>query len=246
MADTGRPVTGYPAPNPNGYAGHQPPPATAYPYPAAYYGNQSYNPYYQPDPNAVRRPTWLRRILAVAIGLLVIIAAVTFIVWLVLRPQFPEFRVDSLSLTNLTLGNTSVVSFSSEVRLTVRNPNKKMTLEYDDIQASINYKSLSISQTRVGPFSQGKKNDTSLTANFAAVGSVANKPLVDGMNNEIRNNGNVELNLSMLSRVKFKAKAWRTWGRRLRVFCGDLRVSIPNNGQPGTLIGGSKQCREGP
>ncbi|XP_051113646.1 NDR1/HIN1-like protein 10 [Andrographis paniculata] len=248
MADTARPpVTGYPAPNPNGYAANPPPPppGTAYPYVAQpYYGNQS-NPYYQPDPNAVRRATWLRRVLAVAIGLVVVFGTVVFIMWLILRPQLPDFRVDSFSLANFTLDNSSVVSFAAEVRLTARNPNRKLSLSYDQIEALIYYNSWSISDTALPPFSQGTKNDTSLTANFAAVGRFIDDSAVAGVNAERRNNGNVGFNLRMRSRVRFKAKAWRARRRYLGVFCADLIVGFPSNGRPGRMISGPRQCREG-
>ncbi|KAK4440561.1 NDR1/HIN1-like protein 10 [Sesamum alatum] len=267
MEDHNRPVTGYPAPNPNpnpnpnsnanGYSATQPPPGTAYPYAAAaaapppinaYYSHQN-NPYYQqnyqPDPNIARRATFLRRVLAFVIGLIIVFATITFIVWLVLRPQLPEFRVDTFSFSNFTLGNNSLISFTSEVRLTARNPNKKMTLSYDHIQAVVFYKSWSLSDTMIPPFSQGTKNETSLTANFAAAGSFLDKPAVDGINSERGNNGNVGFNLRMVSIVSFKAKAWRTRRRFLRVFCGDLAVGVRSNGGSGTLIGGPRQCRVG-
>lgn len=237
MDGPGRPVTGYPAPNPNAYTGNPPPSGTApYAYPTAYY---------QPDPIGGRRQVWLRRVLAVAIGLIIALGAAIFIAWLVLRPQVPEFRVDSFSLTNFTVDNASVISFSSEVRLTARNPNKKMSLDYDRIDAMIFYKSWSISDTVIPPFSQGTKNETSMTAKFAAVGRFLDESAVDGINRERRGNGNVGFNLRVLARVKFKATAWRTRKRYLKVFCGDLVVGIPTNGRPGMLTGGSRECHEG-
>ncbi|KAL3828612.1 hypothetical protein ACJIZ3_017414 [Penstemon smallii] len=252
MEDPNRPVTGYPAPN--GYSANPPPSATAYPYVAtappphnAYYNNQN-NPYYQPnypDADSVRRANCLRRIFAVVIGLVVIFGTITFIVWLVLRPELPEFRVDSFSLSNFTLGNNSLISFTSEIRLTARNPNKKMTLAYDQIDAVLFYRSYSLSETMLPPFSQDTKNETSLTANLAAAGSFVERRVVDGINGERNGNGNVNFNLRMISRVRFEAKAWRTRRRFVKVYCGDLVVTIPSNGRSGTLTGGPRQCRVG-
>ncbi|XP_057782018.1 NDR1/HIN1-like protein 10 [Salvia miltiorrhiza] len=258
MDDRNRPVTGYPAPNPqtNGYsatAAPPPPPGTAYPYaaaappPSAYYYQS--NPYqqqnYQYDAESVRRATCLRRIFAFVIGLVVIFGTVTFIVWLVLRPQLPEFRVDSFSISNFTLSNDSLISFTSEIKLTARNPNKKMKLGYDHIETAIYYQSYSLSETTVAPFYQGTKNETSLTARFAAAGSFLEKAAVDGITGERGKNGNVNFNLRMLSRVRFEAKAWRTRRRFLKVFCGDLVLGLPTSGRSGVLTGGPRQCRVG-
>lgn len=236
-----RPVTGYPAPN--GYSTNPPPPATAYPY----YQNNPYQPqnYHQYDPDSVRRAACLRRIFAFVIGLVVIFGAITFIVWLVLRPQLPEFRVDSLSLSNFSLGNDSLISFTSQIRLTARNPNKKMTLQYDHIQAFVFYRDESLSDTTVPPFSQDTKNETSFTANFAAAGSFVDKRVLDGINGERANGGSVNFNLRMLSRVRFEAKAWKTRKRFLKVFCGDLTVGLSTNVRSAQLTGGPKQCRVG-
>ncbi|KAK6138465.1 hypothetical protein DH2020_027785 [Rehmannia glutinosa] len=245
MEDPNRPVTGYPAPNPhpNGYSANPPPSGAAYPYAAAAPPPNAYYNYY--DPESVRRANCLRRIFAFVIGLVIIFGTVTFIVWLVLRPQLPEFRVDSFSVSNFTLGNNSLISFTSEIRLTARNPNKKMSLAYDHIEAVIFYKSDSLSETTVPPFSQDTKNETSLTANFAAAGSFVDKSVMDGINGERGKNGNVDFNLRMLSRVRFEAKAWRTRNRFLKVFCGDLVVGIPADGRPGALTGGQAvSCRD--
>ena len=251
MEDRNRPVTGYPAPNshPNGYsaAAAPPPPGTAYPYASAAppypYAYQQQN--YQYDADSIRRATCLRRIFAFVIGLVVIFGTVTFIVWLVLRPQLPEFRVDSFSISNFTIGNDSLTSFTSELKLTARNPNKKMTLGYDQVQTAIFYQAYSLSETSVAPFYQGTRNETSLTARFADAGSFLDKSAVDGITRERGKNGNVNFNVRVVSRVRFEAKAWRTRRRFLKVFCGDLVLGLATNGASGALTGGARQCRVG-
>ncbi|CAA2975585.1 YLS9-like [Olea europaea subsp. europaea] len=249
MEDPNRPVTGYPV-NTNGYSINPPPAGTAYPYaaPNSYTSYQNY-PYsqqsYQPDPALVRRATCVRRIFAFIVGLVIISGTIAFIAWIVLRPQLPEFRVDSFSFSNFIITNDSLVSFTSEARLTARNPNKKMTVDYDHIVAMILYKSETLSDTTVPPFFQDTKNETSLKANFAAAGSFVDKSVVDGINNERDNNGNVGFRLRMFSTVRLEAKAWPTRKRSLKVFCEDLAVAFPSNGRSGTLTSGPKQCHVG-
>ncbi|XP_057770742.1 NDR1/HIN1-like protein 10 [Salvia miltiorrhiza] len=202
--------------------------------------NQQQN--YQYDAKSVRRATCLRRIFAFVIGLIVIFGTATFIVWLILRPQLPEFRVDSLSISNFTLGNDLLISFTSEIKLTAKNPNKKMKLGYDHIETAIYYQSYSLSETTVAPFYQGTKNETSLTVRFAAAGSFLEKVAVDEITGERGKNDNVNFNLRMLSRVRFEAKVWRTRRRFLKVFCGDLVLGLPTSGRSEVLTGGPRQC----
>ncbi|CAA0825252.1 Late embryogenesis abundant (LEA) hydroxyproline-rich glycoprotein family [Striga hermonthica] len=243
MEDHNRPVTGYPASNPNGYPPNPPPSGTAYPYAAAapppnpYYGYPN-NPYHHP-----RRSTFSRRFLAFTIGLIVVLGAVTLIIWLVLRPQVPQFRVDSVTLSNLTVSDNSLVSFTSQVRLTARNPNRRLTLAYDRLDAAVYYRSWSLADTVLPPFSLGTKSETQLTANFSSVGNFVERVAADGMNRERGSRGSIGLNLRVLSRVRFRTNAWRTRVRLLQVFCGDLEVGVPSNGRQGTLTGGPRRCR---
>ncbi|XP_073147723.1 NDR1/HIN1-like protein 26 [Henckelia pumila] len=250
MEDPSRPVTGYPAPNlylhPNGY----PPAGTAYPCTTTAagppYNYYQYNPYYQQssEHDAIRRAACVRRMFAFFIGVIFFFGTVTFITWLVLRPQLPEFRVDSFSVSNFTLTDSSLVSFTSEIHLTVRNPNKKMTLSYDEIRAIIFYKSTSLSENTMAPFSQHTKTDSALTANFVAIERSVDESAAHRINTGRLKNGNVGFNFRLVSRIQFEAKAWRTT-RSLMVYCGDFSVSIPSNGSSGMLTSGPSQCRVG-
>lgn len=235
-----QPVTGYPAgpANQNGY----PPPSsgTAYPYaappPAAYNYNyyNNNNPYYQqPDAYAVQRATFLRRVLAIFIACFVIAGTVIFIVWLILRPRLPEVRVDSFSVSNFNLSD-NFLSGNWDLQFTAWNPNKKMTIYYDDIQASIYYDSKPLAETSVAPFFQGTRNETASKATFAAT-----RTFVDGIN---KNTPNIEFDVIMLARVRFKAGSWRARSRFLRVYCGDLKVGLAQNKSSGNLVGGPRQC----
>ncbi|EPS58105.1 hypothetical protein M569_16709, partial [Genlisea aurea] len=229
----------------NGYPTN-PPPSGAPPPTNAYYGYNQNIPYYQPDPYNVRRAIWLRRILSIVIALVVLFAAVVFIVWLVLRPQLPQFRVNTISISNFTLSNSSTLTFSSKSALTVRNPNEKMSLHYDHLEAELFYRSWSLAATSLPPLSQGTETESSLSANFAAAGSFLDAAAVDGINGEMSSSdGNVGFNLRIVSWVRFQAKAWRTRRRPLKVFCGDLVVRIAQNSSSGFLDGGPIQCHVG-
>ncbi|XP_073023810.1 NDR1/HIN1-like protein 26 [Primulina eburnea] len=246
MEDRHGPVTGYSVPTHNG------PPAAAAagpPPPNGYYNYQP-NPYYHQQyyqvsqPDSVQRSSCLRCIFAFVIGLFLIFGTATFIVWLVLRPQLPEFQVDSFSLSNFTFTNESRVFLISEIHLTARNPNSKMSLSYDHVETAVYYKLELLSKTSLSPFSQERKNETPLVAKFAGDGSFVEKPLVDGINGEIGKNANVGFDLRLLSWINFESKSWMS-RNILKVFCGNLVVGIPSNGRPGGLTEGPRPCRVG-
>ncbi|KAL3530331.1 hypothetical protein ACH5RR_009653 [Cinchona calisaya] len=245
MADPSRPVTGYPAPNTTG----QPPPPsnTSYPYAAptsTYYDQQYYPANYQPDPDAIRRAILLRRLFGILIACVIIIGTILFIIWLVLRPRLPAFRVDSFSVTNFNISSSTLLSANFDVGITARNPNTKITLAYDVIEAGVYFRGYSLSETTLPPFTQSKKNETSFRADFAAVRAYVNGDAVNGINGQSKN-GNVVFNLRMVMTVRFKAGVWRDRRRVLRVVCGDLSVGVSSNSTNGTLLGGARQCRSG-
>ncbi|XP_073269699.1 NDR1/HIN1-like protein 26 [Primulina huaijiensis] len=245
MEDRHGPVTGYSVPNHNG-----PSAAAAGPPPPNCYYNYQPNPYYHQQyyqvsqPDSVQRSSCLRCIFAFVIGLFLIFGTATFIVWLVLRPQLPEFQVDSFSLSNFTFTNGSRVFLISEIHLTARNPNSKMSLSYDHVETAVYYKLELLSKTALSPFSQETKNETSLVAKFAGDGSFVEKPVVDGINGEIGKNANVGFDLRLFSWINFESKSWMS-RNILKVFCGNLVVGIPSNGRPGGLTDGPRPCRVG-
>lgn len=246
MADANRPVTGYPAPNQNGNV----PPAsnTGYPYaaPPPHYYNQQYYPQtnYQNDPYAARRANFLRRIFGIMIAAVIITGTIMFIVWLVLRPRLPEFRVDSLSVSAFNLSNNQLTG-TFDLHFTVGNPNKKIALAYDNMESDMFYRNSLLSSTNLPPFTQATRNETSMRAEFAALSSYVEKGIADDINGERGKSGNVVFNVRMLMTVRFKAGIWRARRRLLKVFCGDLAVALSSNGKNGSLNSGPRQCRVG-
>ncbi|KAI3798004.1 hypothetical protein L1987_33270 [Smallanthus sonchifolius] len=245
MTDHTPPVTGYPAqPAPNGYPAQPAPNGYAYPYAVqpppnhATYFNVAGNPPY-PNP---QRTTFLRRLFVAFIGCIIIIGTIIFIMWLVLRPQSPQFQLETLTLANFNVTSNSMISGNWNAGLTVRNPNSKITLYYDHIEAAVFYRSNSIAVTTLPPFVQGKKNETSVRATFVSLSEYFNDP--DEINRD-RADGTVDFNLRMVARVRFKAGAWWTRRRILRIHCPNLSVNVSVSSTAGALTGGSKHCRVG-
>ncbi|KAK1418927.1 hypothetical protein QVD17_28080 [Tagetes erecta] len=245
MADQSRPVTGYPAYPTTTTT------TTAYPYTAppphppqnqSTYFHVTGNPYYSNPYASQQRATFIHRFFAFLIGSILITGIIIFIMWLILRPQIPQFRVETLNLSNFNISSNSLISGNWEARFTARNPNSKITLYYDQIEAAIFYKSDSISETSVPPFVQGTKNETTLKATFASLGGYLDSK--DSINGEMKS-GKVGFNLRMITRVRFQAGSW--WARRriLRVYCPDLAVGVNGNGSNGSLVGGYRRCSVG-
>ncbi|GAV90338.1 hypothetical protein CFOL_v3_33747, partial [Cephalotus follicularis] len=108
------------------YHAYQPPPTTTGP---IFYNNQR---------QSIRGSHFVCCIISAIIALFIILALIFCISWLVFRPQFHEFRLDSIFVSQLNATQSSLNS-TSAFTLFVRNPNRKLSISYDKITASISY-----------------------------------------------------------------------------------------------------------
>lgn len=229
-----KPATGYPAAQPSYPHG---PMATAYPYPAPPPG-----PYYpEQPPFNPRRATFLRRLIAAAIAALIIIGAISFIIWLVLRPRLPKFSVSSASVTRFNLSSTQLTA-NWEIVFAVSNPNKKMTVEYDTFRASVIYGNTGLAENTLSPFSQGKRNQTSFTARLAASSSYVEDSDARALSAD-RARGSIEFRVKLYSWVRFRTGAWRTRSHLMRVLCRHVPIGFSSpQVAGGSLSGAPREC----
>lgn len=236
MQDPNRPVTGYPVPNPNGCA----PPssaaaaATAYPYQNPY----SYPHVYvqQPPPYQNPRATLFRRLLLCVIAFAAILATISLITWLVLRPRYPDFTIQSLSLSNYNSSSENLNATWNALIL-VSNSNKKLSVFYEGIESVIDYGVYDLANSRIPPFSQGKRNQTTVEVNFAMVNSYVDSKVVNGINQD-RSSGQVRFTVKIGAWISFRYGGWRLRRRDLGVSCRDVAVS----GSTGKMMDGAKKC----
>ncbi|KAA8518467.1 hypothetical protein F0562_015941 [Nyssa sinensis] len=174
-----KPVIGYPA-QPGqvatGYPQFAPPTNSAHPYaaapppPSAFYTTAVTAPY-QNYPDRLLCSSFLRCLIVTVLTVFLIMGAVFFIVWLVLRPRLPEFRVASASVSPLN-ATASELTATWDFSILVTNPNGKLTVFYDRLDTTVFYgDDFLLSQTELPPFSQTKKNQTILHARLAVDGA---------------------------------------------------------------------------
>ncbi|KAJ3703611.1 hypothetical protein LUZ61_007316 [Rhynchospora tenuis] len=258
------PVMGYPAPP--AAAAAPPPPATAYPYPAPpphavpyYYANpnQHYPAYPNPNPNPnpmsgsyaypSRNAMFLRRLVMISIAFLLAMGAVTFIIWLVLRPRLPVFSVSSASVSSFNIPTNTSVSLDLSLTFTVQNPNHKLGVQYSDVSTDISYRGELLADSNLSPFYQTKENSTQISAHLVVVGQYVSDDVTKGIQSERgKDNGGVHFQVRFFSWVVFNSGAWRTRRHVLRVYCDDVVVGISSSnstsGNSGKLLGSPKQC----
>ncbi|XP_041025980.1 NDR1/HIN1-like protein 10 [Juglans microcarpa x Juglans regia] len=109
----------------------------------------------------------LSLIFQILFTLLIIVALAGFIFWLVFRPNEVKFHVTDASLTqfNFTTGDNTL-HYNLALNVSVRNPNKRIGIYYDRIEANAYYQGQRFDTETLTPFYQGHKNTTVLSPVF--------------------------------------------------------------------------------
>lgn len=240
MADSRPPVTGYPVPPAGSYYSNGYPATasnTAYPYAAPPPQHNNYQYY-----GAQRRNAFVRYFLVGMVAFFIIIGSIIFIVWLVLRPRIPEFRVQSVKVTNFSVVDSQHVSGTWQVRLLVANPNKKMEMTYGTMDTTLYYKWEFITATRIPPFHQDTRNQTTVDTSFSADATYVAASAVNTLNSE-RTKGTVPFRIRVLAWVRFSSGWWPSRSRLLKVWCERLAVGLSSSSNgTANLVGGERDC----
>ncbi|KAJ0089232.1 hypothetical protein Patl1_32698 [Pistacia atlantica] len=233
-SQTDKTVTGYPVTY--AYAAPPPPPQP----PRSHVDPTSY--YHQPDRRA--GSTLLRRIIVMVLAFLTVMALASFITWLVFRPQLPQFRVDSGSVSQLnTTEPTSSLSATWQFTLTVKNPNEKLAISYNSLQASVAYAGLEVATTQLAPFSQEKGNETHLDFRLGAVDEYVGERVVSRIEEDRKARGLVDFSVGVYGWVRFKTGWWEMRWRLMKVSCEGVNIRLSNDGGfDGNLTGRVDRC----
>ncbi|KAM1465602.1 hypothetical protein FF1_044123 [Malus domestica] len=172
----------------------------------------------------------------------VVVGCIMLVIWLVLRPKVPDFRLDSLSLTNFNVSSSRSLSDKWSIGFSFYNPNKKLSFRYEEVVSSIFYQNGFISETRVQPFAQGRKDRNLVNATLSAVNSFGDARMVRGIEVD-RGRRTVSFNVKVLARIQFQNGWWRLRQRLLRVLCRGVAVSVSSNSGSGKLASGSRDCQ---
>ncbi|KAF5750577.1 hypothetical protein HS088_TW03G00916 [Tripterygium wilfordii] len=221
---------GYPYPGYNQYHHHHQHPYTQPP-PAAYYNPQA--AYYQQQ---AKSSGLVRGILSAIILVVVLSCMTTIITSLVLRPQIPEFRLETFSVSNFSTKPGFTANW--EGNFTIENPNHKLRVYGDRIESFVFYNHDEIlASSDMAPFKldTGEKmmTQTKLSANNTDHGElVVGVAVVDDMAEE-RSGGSVKFSLRLMVWSTFKS-GWWTRHIDMRVYCEDLKVvfdGVTGNGK---------------
>ncbi|KAJ8900043.1 hypothetical protein K2173_024158 [Erythroxylum novogranatense] len=164
----------------------------------------------------------------------IIIGVAIFVFWLIVRPNRVKFHVtdSNLSQFNFTANNT--LQYNLALNVTIRNPNKKIGIYYDSIEARAFYEDHRLNSVFLTPFYQGHKNTTVLNPVFRGQQLVLLTSDESSQFNEDKTSGVYDIYVKLYLRIRFKVGKFKTGKLKPKIGC-DLKV--PLNSGDGRLAG---------
>ncbi|GAV57326.1 LEA_2 domain-containing protein, partial [Cephalotus follicularis] len=164
-------------------------------------------------------------LLKIIVSLVVIIGLAIFIFWLIFRPNVVKFHVTDVSLTQFNLTSPNTLHYNLTMTITVRNPNKKIGIYYDTIEARAYYEDQRFDTEYLTPFYQGHKNTSYLTPVFQG-----QQMVVLGANelsafNQERAAGVYSIDVKLYLNVRFKLGKIKVGKFKPKIKC-DLKVPL--------------------
>ncbi|XP_070021700.1 NDR1/HIN1-like protein 3 [Nicotiana sylvestris] len=163
--------------------------------------------------------------------LLIIIGVIALVLWLVLRPNKVKFYVTDAMLTQFELSTTNnTIHYDLALNMTIRNPNKRIGIYYDSIEARALYQGERFASKILEPFYQGHKNTSSLHSVFKGQTLVLLGDREKSNYNNEKNSGVYEMEVKLYMRIRLKFGRIKTRKIKPKIEC-DFKVPLESNGR---------------
>lgn len=152
-----------------------------------------------------------------------VLCLTSVVMWLCLVPKNPIFTIVDFSFLVFNIKNSSLHSGNNSVLLNVEifNPNKGISIYYNDINFALNYNGLVVGNYSTKGIYQGHKNITRKEVKMY---------IVDELFWQEIGSRSINFVLVLETIVKFKIFEWRTKQRGLKYVAYMSNVTMSNNG----------------
>ncbi|XP_021289302.1 NDR1/HIN1-like protein 10 [Herrania umbratica] len=182
----------------------------------------------------------LKLLFNIIITAVVVIGLAVLIFWLIFRPNKVKFHVTDASLTEFNLTTNNTLHYNLAVNITVRNPNKRIGIYYDRIEARAYYEDQRFDTLNLTPFYQGHKNTSFLNPVFRGEHLVMLGADETSKFNEEKTSGIYSIDVKLYLRIRFKVGKVKTGRFKPKISC-DLKV--PLSSADGSLAGAPETTR---
>ncbi|KAG7580908.1 Late embryogenesis abundant protein LEA_2 subgroup [Arabidopsis suecica] len=177
----------------------------------------------------------LSMICNILIAIAVILAITGFILWLIFRPNAVKFYVAEANLNRFSFdsNNNSNLHYSLDLNFTIRNPNQRVGVYYDEISVSGYYGDQRFGSVNVSSFYQGHKNTTVVLTKIEGQNLVV---LGDGARTDLKEDeksGIYRIDAKLRLSVRFKFWVIKSWKLKPKIKCDDLKIPLGSSNSTG-------------
>lgn len=166
--------------------------------------------------------------LTLIVLLLIAIAATVGIIYLVFKPKLPNYSVDNLRISDLTLNLDLSLYASFNVRLTAVNPNEKIGIYYErGSRISVWYKDTNLCEGSIPAFYQGHQNKTVMDVALSGQNQYG-RTLLDALQVQ-QQTGSIPLDLKIDEPVRLKLGSMKLFKVRVLGTCKLIVDSLSAN-----------------
>ncbi|XP_059625276.1 uncharacterized protein At1g08160-like [Cornus florida] len=183
-----------------------------------------------PQPRASRpaHSKLLRLIAIVLLALVVLVGVAVLTIWLVVKPRRLVYTIEDGSIHGYSLSKNNHLNATFKFVLRAYNPNSKVSIYYDKIEAKVYYDDENVAYNTVDPFFQPHRNVTRLEVKLAAEDVSLFRPVARDLELE-KSSGGVELEVRFKARIRFKLGKWKSRHRTLRIYCAPVLVHFSSS-----------------
>ncbi|XP_027933181.1 NDR1/HIN1-like protein 10 [Vigna unguiculata] len=165
----------------------------------------------------------LRYLAMVILALIIVVGIAVIIVWLVVKPKTLEYSVENAAIHNFNLTDANHLYANFDFTIRSYNPNSRVSIYYDTVEVSVRYEDQTLATNAVQPFFQAHKNVTRLHVGLTAQTVALYESVPKDLKLE-KSSGDIELDVLVRARIRFKVGSWKSKHRVLRIFCSPVLV----------------------
>lgn len=139
------------------------------------------------------------------LSIVITLGILLLILWLVFRPNELKVYVEDATLTSFNLNNNSTLNYNLSLAVSIRNPNRRISIYYDQLEATALYDGNRFGYDGSLPlFFQGHKNTTTVSPKFE--GQAVSLGAVSGTFEREKGEGNFYVQVKMNAKIRLKVR----------------------------------------
>ncbi|URE31819.1 harpin-induced protein 1 domain containing protein [Musa troglodytarum] len=162
------------------------------------------------------------------ISIVIIVGIVALVLWLVFRPHEVKVYVGTASLAQFAFSsNSSNLQYNLSMDMSIRNPNKRISIYYDYVEARALYDGSRFAFDVLPTFYQGHKNTTVLYPAFQGTQLLLGDSVATTYSRE-KEEGFYYVHVKLYTRLRLKVWVLKIHYNKQKVDCS-LKLPVPGS-----------------